>query len=45
MAKSRRGPRLREAEGNRSEPGPGRRSIAFRRCEERGDEAISEWAA
>ena len=33
------------AEGKAAVPGPGRRSVAFRHCEERSDEAISQWAA
>jgi len=34
MAKSRSESPLREAEGNRTMPGPGKRTIVFRHCDE-----------
>jgi hypothetical protein len=45
MAKSRSESPLCEAEGKRTMPGPGKRTIVFRHCEERSDEAISKRAA
>jgi hypothetical protein len=45
MAKSRSESLLREAKGKRTVPGPGKKAVVFRHCEERSDEAISKWAA
>jgi hypothetical protein len=41
MAKSRSESPLREAEGKRTTPGPGKGTIVFRHCQKRSDEAIS----
>jgi len=41
MAKSRSESPLRGAKGKTTMPGPGKRTIAFRHCEKRSDEAIS----
>lgn len=45
MAESQSESPLREAEGSRTMPGPGKKAVVFCHCEKRSDEAISKRAA